>query len=252
VAAHLEPEILIVDEVLAVGDSTFQKKCLGKMKDVSQEGRTVILVSHNMTAVRTLCTRGVWLHKGKLQMEGGAQEVVSQYLKSMSASSAHMQWDDPATAPGTSEVRLNRIAVTAAGRTDEDFTVATPLTLEVRYWNLGVAQPLNVSVEVYNTEEVCVFSSFDKPVVYPRGLLRARCEIPAHLLNDAMYRFRVLIVRDANSIIYAHEGVTIEVNDVPREVAYFGKWVGTVRPTLQWSSDVVEAESEVLAGGARV
>ena len=84
VAAHLEPEILIVDEVLAVGDAAFQKKCLGKMKDVAGEGRTVLFVSHNMEAVRSLCQRGIWLKDGRLHHEGMAGEIVEAYFNSLS------------------------------------------------------------------------------------------------------------------------------------------------------------------------
>jgi len=87
VAAHLDPEILVVDEVLAVGDLTFQKKCLGKMSEVSRGGRTVLFVSHNMAAIENLCTRGVVLHQGQLQFDGNAKDAIQYYLNSLSVRS---------------------------------------------------------------------------------------------------------------------------------------------------------------------
>ena len=245
VAAHLEPEILIVDEVLAVGDAVFQKKCLGKMKDVSRTGRTVLFVSHNMTAVRSLCSRAIWLDRGQVRMDGDSQDTVSSYLKDSSARETELAWDDPASAPGNDDVRLNRISVVATDGSDH-ISVATPLALEVRYWNLGVTSgALNVSIEVYNTEDICVFSSFSKPAVFPRALLSARCMIPPNLLNDAAYRFRVMLVRNANTILLSHDGPTVEISDIEREVAYYGKWLGALRPKLHWSTAVV-AEDDLM------
>jgi len=246
VAAHLEPEILIVDEVLAVGDAVFQKKCLGKMRDVSRAGRTVLFVSHNMAAVRTLCSRAIWLNQGRLRMDANVQDTIASYLKEATAQDSELVWHDPALAPGNDDVRLHQISMATCDGS-EQITVATPLALEVKYWNLAMTSgTLNVSVEVYNSEDVCVFSSFSKPAVFPRGLLSARCLIPSNLLNDTTYRFRVMLVRNANTILLSHDGLTVEVSDIEREVPYFGKWLGGVRPKLHWSTAVL-AEDEVMA-----
>ena len=94
VAAHLEPEILIIDEVLAVGDAAFQKKCLGKMGNVAKEGRTILFVSHNMTALQALCTRAIWLAGGELQCDGPASTVVTRYLQTNSETMLDRTWDD--------------------------------------------------------------------------------------------------------------------------------------------------------------
>ena len=101
VAAHLEPEILVVDEVLAVGDAQFQKKCLGKMSEVARHGRTVLFVSHNMVAIQALCTRCLWLNQGQLLGCGPTTDVVRNYLKAGSTSITRRVWDTPESAPGT-------------------------------------------------------------------------------------------------------------------------------------------------------
>ena len=95
VAAHLEPEILMVDEVLAVGDAQFQKKCLGKMGDVAKEGRTVLFVSHNLIALRSLCPRAVWLDRGELREQGASSDVVASYLQLQATQQYSQTWDDP-------------------------------------------------------------------------------------------------------------------------------------------------------------
>ena len=101
VAAHLEPEILLVDEVLAVGDAAFQKKCLGKMGDVAKEGRTVLFVSHNLIALRSLCPRAIWLERGKISDEGPSSDVVANYLKLQDTDIYEQKWNDMVSAPGT-------------------------------------------------------------------------------------------------------------------------------------------------------
>ena len=111
VAAHLEPEILIIDEVLAVGDAEFQRKCLGKMKDVSMTGRTILFVSHNMSAVHSLCTRVIWLHNGQVRADGPTDEVVRAYLNTYSTFVDERNWDADGDAPGTEAVRLTNVAI---------------------------------------------------------------------------------------------------------------------------------------------
>jgi lipopolysaccharide transport system ATP-binding protein len=130
VAAHLEPEILIVDEVLAVGDAEFQKKCLGKMKDVSEkEGRTILFVSHNLTAVKNLCTSGIFLKNGQLELSGTTEEVINYYLKTGFTGSKEIVWDSESVAPGTEEVRFRSVRVT--GPQDDRLTVKNTFKVEL-------------------------------------------------------------------------------------------------------------------------
>jgi len=128
VAAHLEPEILIVDEVLAVGDAAFQKKCLGKMKDVAREGRTILFVSHNMEAVRRLCTRGIWLRNGKIQQDGEIDTVVQNYFKSVSEEKP-FTFTSPESGLSINRVVLNN----GRGEQMSQFRPGDDLIVEVSY-----------------------------------------------------------------------------------------------------------------------
>jgi lipopolysaccharide transport system ATP-binding protein len=244
VAAHLEPEVLFIDEVLAVGDAAFQRKCLGKMDEISRHGRSVLFVSHNMSAVQSLCTRAVWLHGGRLEAIGDTRSVVSSYLKTAAKFASEQSWDVPSEAPGNDRVRLRRLAVVPSDSgADEPITVETAFQIEVEYWNMVPDVTLNVCIELYNVEEVCVFSSFSRPGEFPAGLLKAVCEVPGNLLNNSLYRTKVLIVRDASIHLLSYDSVTFEVHDTERSVAYYGKWVGAVRPNLSWRTEVISTEN---------
>jgi len=242
VAAHLEPEVLLVDEVLAVGDVAFQKKCLGKMGDVSRHGRTILFVSHNMTALRNLCTRAIWLSNGQVVEDGEAGTVVSHYLQENAISQHESVWPDPATAPGNDIVRLHRVRVLPQLDDSSDrITVRTPIRLEFCYWNFVPDAVLHVSLHLYSLEEVCVFNVASEPAKRPVGLLRDSCDIPANLLNDGNYYVRLLVVRNFSIHVFNYPNVAaFEVDDIERGGAWFGKWPGVVRPALHWESDVLE------------
>ncbi|HRH39891.1 MAG TPA: ABC transporter ATP-binding protein, partial [Flavobacteriales bacterium] len=137
VAAHLEPEILVIDEVLAVGDAEFQRKCLGKMKDVSRAGRTILFVSHNMTAIASLCSRVVWLHDGRVGMNGPTDEVVRAYLSTYTQYGDGHLWSLSKDAPGNDLVHLTGVSVERTKDT-EVLTVADPFKVRVSYHNSGI------------------------------------------------------------------------------------------------------------------
>ena len=158
VAAHLEPEILLVDEVLAVGDATFQKKCLGKMGDVSRQGRTIFFVSHNMTALRSLCSRAVWLDSGHVIEVGDAGNVIDSYLQKQVATNLESAWQDDNTAPGDHRVRLRSVRVIPLGDSGGQITVQTPLRMEFTYWNYTPGAVLNISIFLNNLEGMCIFN----------------------------------------------------------------------------------------------
>jgi lipopolysaccharide transport system ATP-binding protein len=239
VAAHLEPEILVVDEVLAVGDAAFQKKCLGKMRDVSVGGRTVLFVSHNMTAVRELCNRAVWLDGGRVVDAGETNAIVGQYLHENARSIHEQTWPDPATAPGNDAVRLRRASLCPAEGIGP-ITVHTLLRVEIEYWNLLEGAELLVSLYLHNIDGTCVFNSDSSPRRYPRGLVREVCHIPGNLLNDGTYRIGIMIVKDRFHGVHRLEGVLVfDVQDAEREVHWYGKWDGVVRPELAWTSEYI-------------
>jgi len=250
VAAHLEPEILIVDEVLAVGDAAFQRKCLGKMSDAAQTGRTVIFVSHNMLAVEDLCDRVIWLEDGSIADEGRPKTVISGYLQGTFSTNTERLWEDRAAAPGTGEVRLHRVRVRPErGSPDEPITVRTPFVMEFEYWSLLSGVYLSPSVALYNENGIVVFTSgppFD-PVGSergdPAGLYRHVCRVPGDLLNDGTYGVALYIGKDGRTILKEDEVLTFDVRDmVETRSGWHGKWIGTIRPMLDWDTEMIETE----------
>jgi lipopolysaccharide transport system ATP-binding protein len=249
VAAHLEPEILIVDEVLAVGDAAFQRKCLGKMGTVAREGRTVLFVSHNMTAMQGLCGRVVWLEGGRVAEEGRADRVISDYLKTSFSAMSEQVWDDPAGAPGNEVVRLRGVRVRPLGGAPSDpITVRTPFVFEFEYWNLRPEAVLNLSIHLVNEENVVVFATapVNEPVwdgrPFPAGLFRSSCEVPGDLLNNGAHRLNLLVVKDRSNVIYNHaEVLSFDVREnMEARKDWYGRWPGAVRPDLRWRTELVE------------
>ena len=236
VAAHLEPEILLVDEVLAVGDAAFQKKCLGKMGDVAKEGRTVLFVSHNMTAIRSLCRRVLWLDNGGIARTGETGEVVLDYLQQGAAPTLERIWEDPATAPGDDAARLHRVSIVAlAQEPGEPITVKTTIQMKASFWNNVPGAFLNFSVVLYNIEGVAIFNTGSGGHSFPKGLVEGSFVIPGDFLNDGVYTIRLLLVKDTSVALFdLHELLVFEVHDSERAGNWYGKWVGAVRPTFAW------------------
>jgi lipopolysaccharide transport system ATP-binding protein len=238
VAAHLEPEILIVDEVLAVGDAQFQKKCLGKMESAGREGRTVLFVSHNMVALKNLCEKAIWLNAGSVVANGRAEDVVTNYLDNGVPVNMHQVWGDPESAPGNKSVRLHSVKITYEGEASgESMTVASPVDLEFEFWNFEQDALLNFSVVLYDNQDICIFNTASTAKVYPKGIVKGTCYIPGNFLNDGIYRVRLLIVMDRSVALIDLDNMAIfEVHDVVREGAWYGKWIGAVRPTFKWET----------------
>jgi lipopolysaccharide transport system ATP-binding protein len=251
VASHLEPEILVIDEVLAVGDAQFQKKCLGKMSDVATEGRTVLFVSHNMVAIQSLCKRALWLERGEIVEDGVAGAVVSNYLHSSFSSGASLEevWADIETAPGNDSVRLHRVQVTPKdGTSSEPLTTKTPFSIAVEYWNLQSEAKLHITLHLYTEHQVIAFTTGSasgdpqwsgRPM--PVGLFRSVCHMPAELLNVGRHRFIILVIKDLSSVLYQHESaVTFEILDLEeREISTYGREPGVVKPALKWKTEQI-------------
>ncbi|MCU1268248.1 MAG: transporter related protein [Acidobacteria bacterium] len=253
VASHLEPEILLVDEVLAVGDAAFQKKCLGKMGDVAKEGRTVIFVSHNMVAVQSLCRRVLWLERGEVLESGPAPTVVSNYLnKSFGGTTSSEEiWPVVADAPGNDSVRLHAIRVRAdQGEASAPLTMKTPFSIEIEYWNLEPDTQLHVTLHLFTEHEIVAFTTgsglepiwSDRPL--PAGLFRSVCHVPGDLLNVGRHRFKVLVVKNKSSVIYQYESaVSFEIVDLDeRDHSWYGREPGVVQPVLQWTTEQVQPQ----------
>ena len=246
VAAHLEPEILLVDEVLAVGDAQFQQKCLGKMGDVAKEGRTVLFVSHNLIALRSLCPRAVWLENGQLRQEGPSAAVVADYLKLQATKVQNQIWEDPAIAPGNEIVRLHRVWVESEnGMSDAEIPREAPLRIGVEYWHLDPTAQLHITLHVYVEQQIVAFATASvqdpgwKEVARRQGLLRSVCRIPAEFLKAGQHRIKLLVVRDRSRAIFTLEdALSFEVVETAtRTGAWFGKEPGILKPSLPWQNE---------------
>ncbi|MDQ3585210.1 MAG: ABC transporter ATP-binding protein, partial [Acidobacteriota bacterium] len=190
VAAHLEPEILIMDEVLAVGDAAFQQKCLDKMHEIRQQGRTIFFVSHNMPAITRLCRRALLMERGQIVGDGLPQQVVNDYLRSSWQTGAERDWTDDAQAPGNEIARLCRVRV----RTEEDETVSAvdirrTFGVEVIYDVLASGHVLSPVVEFVNEAGTQVFSTHDTGTEWrrqprPAGRYTSIVWIPGNLLAE--------------------------------------------------------------------
>lgn len=248
VAAYLEPEILMVDEVLAVGDLAFQRKCLNKMRDVSEHGRTVIFVSHNMQAVTRLCSRAIWIENGRIREDASARDVVGSYLNSQSETSSEKVWDDPQEAPGNDIVRLRRVRVyDNSGVTSAAFDIRKPVFVEMTYEVLEPGRVLMPSFELYNKEGICVFTSQDLDETWRRterasGVYTSRAEIPANFLAEGNFFVNVSAAtyeplnihfaeRDAAAFIVTD---TLDGDSARGDNA--GQIEGVVRPVLEWET----------------
>jgi len=196
VAAHLEPEVLIVDEVLAVGDSAFQKKCLGKMSDVAKHGRTVLFVSHNMTAVTSLCERVICLAGGRVVMEGPTARVTEQYLSAMVTHSA--TWQRPDGTPPQPDFCFMHARVTnSRGETCSIFDSDRSPTIEVDYVVKRALSDAIVTARLENSQGIPVFEVGDTDALgvtgRPReaGTYRGVFSVPAHFLSPGLYSITV-------------------------------------------------------------
>ena len=246
VAAHLDPEILLVDEVLAVGDIVFQKKCMGRMRDVAVSGRTVLFVSHNMTAVRKLCSRAILLHQGRLIRDGNVNDVVNAYLDSDRINRFERVWDELVKSPGNDIFRLHSVRlIDNAGNICGEVDTGQPFNIEIEYWNLRDGSKLGATIALFNQEGICIFSSVSNHesrwhgIKHPKGLFRSVCHIPGNLLSDGYYSVTA-IVWDVNFTSAHREDRVIEFTMIDKSNlrgGYLGGWAGVVRPMLEWETE---------------
>jgi lipopolysaccharide transport system ATP-binding protein len=248
IAAHLEPEILIVDEVLAVGDAQFQKKCLGKMGEVAKAGRTVLFVSHNMLAVRSLCARVIELEQGCIVNDGDTENVVKHYLQKETRSLMNQVWENPYTAPGNEKVRIHSARVKLLDQSENNqISIETPLEIEFQVWNNIPDAVINFNMHLLTIEGAYVLATASEAKPRHQGLVKVAVRLPANFLNSGTYRLNLQVVDTAlSSTLYVHPDILVfEVLDVARDGHWFGKWPGVVRPKFEWcTEDIVSAGAE--------
>jgi lipopolysaccharide transport system ATP-binding protein len=244
VAAHLEPEILVVDEVLAVGDVAFQEKCLGKMKHAASGGRTVLFVSHNLIALQALCQHALWLDKGGVIAEGRPSTVVSSYLEHVRTSRTEVLYKNFAEAPGNELVRLRKASIRPLSEgSSGTITVRTPLFLEFEFWITKPGMRLDFGFNLYNEYGILVLNTGTVDCgSYPAGLIGMSGQIPGDLLNTGVHRIELLVASGGNEVVFScPDLLAFEVTDsLDLRGVYHGEWPGAVRPNIQWTTEVLE------------
>lgn len=233
VAAHLEPDILIIDEVLAVGDADFQKKCLGKMNDASnQSGRTIIFVSHNLQAVNNLCSKALWLDKGNIRARGNTKSVVNEYLSALHKKSWIKEFSTLNEAPGNDLIRVLYVElIPHLNDPNNVLDIRTPLTVKFRFYNASDNIVLSTDLLLFTLAGECIFDIPSKPAVYKKGMIDGECTIPGNFLNDGSYSFTLHFARDTSSELFSYEEcLMFDIADYRESINWYDKWWGYVRP----------------------
>ena len=249
VAAHLEPEILVVDEVLAVGDAEFQKKCLDKMDDVSRGGRTVLFVSHNMQAITRLCSRCILLDKGRVVMDGEPHRVASTYLNSGVGTSALREWSDLHKAPGDDVVKLSAVRIcTEDGEPTDAFDIRNAVVVELEYQVFESGHIIHPHFGLLNEDGTTIFVAQDCDREWmgrkrPAGRYVSTAWIPGNLLAEGAFSVWVSIATLEPEVLRADMPDAVlfrvvdclEAKDTARG-AYPNAVPGLVRPLLRWET----------------
>lgn len=233
VAANLDSEIMLVDEVLAVGDASFQKKCLGRMEDNTQDGKTILFVSHNMNAIKQLCDKVIWIDKGMIKEMGNPEYVINKYLQSSSGFELEKVWNN-GEGPGNEKVRFRSIRVIP--QDSEVLTIDSPLKLEFEFENKQTDSEINLSFILWTLAGECVFNTASEVKMIGEGVYKGTCLIPANLLNSNAYSVEIMVIKDRSYAIYKKKDIiNFEVNDGDRVEGWYGNWVGAVRPKLDFT-----------------
>ena len=247
VAAHLEPEILIVDEVLAVGDAQFQKKCLGKMQDVGKNGRTVLFVSHNMGAIKNLCNEIIVLKDGKVNFKGKVSSGIASYLKTYSICSDVVRWENE-IAPKTTSAKLIEVGIMSNySMVGTELNTELPIQIYIIF-EVFKENKVGTTVVLHDEEGNIVFASISNNEnkwhgkVRRLGVYKSTCEIPPNLLSEGKYYISIplweghyqdgIVEKDVISFNAVEHGLVR--GDLPYESQ------GIIRPYLKWTSELIE------------
>ena len=247
VAAHLEPEILLIDEVLAVGDAAFQKRCLGKMEDVSQSGRTILFVSHNISAINRLCSRGILLEDGRIVANGETQDITSQYYSVAGTGDGARYWDE-GDAPGRDGVQLRSVEIMDLKTGSVASSLATTQEAEVRLiYRTSIPDMVFRCVVEVHRAGVTAFMAME-PTCEVRGKegeYMSSVRIPEGLLRDGEHTLAIYFYPNMNrgprkrSFVAEHDVLKFFVFDTDDENSargdFRGKIKGAVMPRCEWN-----------------
>jgi lipopolysaccharide transport system ATP-binding protein len=255
VAAHLDTDILLVDEVLAVGDAQFQKKSLGKMKNVGETGKTVILVSHNMAMINNICHRAILLKDGHNILDADPGKVTHEYLSNLRCDSGEIVWPDITTAPGNEIVRLHAVRILQEGiaGATSDVDISKEVIVQISYWNLKAGAVIYPAIWLKDKNGTLILSSSHHKAIsltedlwaakpHPTGLFVSNCIIPGNFLNDEIYSVTAILGLYPNTTqVLEDYVVTFEVHDTGEmREGYYGGWQSVIRPKLAWSTELRE------------
>ncbi|MGH9334213.1 MAG: Wzt carbohydrate-binding domain-containing protein, partial [Vicinamibacteria bacterium] len=262
VAAHLETDILLVDEVLAVGDTEFQKKCMGKIDEVSSRGRTVLFVSHNMASIARLCRTVMFLDRGRLLQTGTAQEVISSYLSRSDLSAGGVKWELE-SAPGDEYLRISEVSIlNAQGQAVSLVSQDQEVAIAIRYRVLRSMMNANVGFILRSSDGSTVFTSYDadNPEWSGKGrspgLYRSIGLIPRHLLNEGTYyvtleagipHFRRCAL--AEDVVRVEVKASISGSGAPARMG--ARRSGVIAPDLEWRTEKLDSDPVAESVGGR-
>ncbi len=254
VAAHLEPEILLVDEVLAVGDAQFQKKCLGKMSEVGKHGRTVVFVSHNMAAISNLCSRCIYLESGQVRYIGETKKAIERYISQADDALGIKKWNLK-DMPKSESVRLESVRIVSGGKMTRSVYINKEVQVEISYNCLKQDSILHPVIHLRDELGSLVFASADFPSANlgdnywygkkrPVGVYKSTCILPANFLNDNTYHLDIGIADEKHAWKINELDVlsfTVEeTGEMKKE--YMGEWIGAIRPKLLWETELLRKE----------
>ncbi|MCW5913691.1 MAG: ATP-binding cassette domain-containing protein [Chitinophagaceae bacterium] len=239
VAAHLEPEILIVDEVLAVGDAEFQKKAIGKMKEVSEgQGRTVLFVSHNMVAVRSLCVNGLVLENGFMKYQGSSSMAVSQYLKGGTESMNRRRFGDEFD---TEDFKLDEISLNPKGETsdsplDEYHEIEINIVIYIK--KFSERRKVTLVLVDEKGDPIFTFTHLKSGVKLRNGPNHLVCFLPRGFLNVGNYSLSFYLIQDSKESIFVEKGIiSFDIQEGKRNLGgWMGREPGIIKPTFRWEN----------------
>jgi lipopolysaccharide transport system ATP-binding protein len=247
VAAYLDPDILIVDEVLAVGDAEFQRKCIGKMKEVSEEkGRTILFVSHTMQAISNLCNRAMLLQKGRITASGAPPQVIEKYLGAFREQRWKYEWVNGEQAPGNEFITMRSVEmIPHLPEGQEIVDIRTPLTVRFSFVNHSPGTMLSTGLHLFTAAGECIFDISTGAAPYNAEVIEGECQIPGNFLNDGSYYFSIIFVRDTSRPVFYFENcLQFDVEDHRENISWYGKWRGYVRPQFPFSLTKIDSPSE--------
>ncbi len=255
VAAHLEPEILIIDEVLAVGDAEFQKKCLGKMEDVTGQGRTVLFVSHNLGAVNQLCSKAIFLSNGKLTSLGPTEKIINDYISDNMFLGGIREWKN-SSKPKNNDFIIEKVTLSQRGKFSSELIPYEDIEVDIYFQNLIKDQNTSVGIQLFTNLETAVLSSVNwssstlniDPFTngkFSEGRFHSKCKIPEGLLNEGNYYINVVLLKNHNKVSLIEKKVISFsiVNTGYMREGFHQSWLGVVRPKLFWHTNKISNES---------